>query len=623
MSNLITILKRYWGYDSFLPLQSEAIQSVLDGRDSLVVLPTGGGKSLCFQGPAVASSGTAVVVSPLISLMKDQVEALTRCGVAAAFINSSQSSSEQRAAAGEFRAGRLKLLYVAPERLVTPQFLEFLTRVPISFFAIDEAHCVSMWGHDFRPEYRELRVLRDRFPDLGVHAYTATATEQVRKDIIQELGLRNPDVLVGLFDRPNLIYRVQRRDRLHQQVREAIERHPGESGIVYCIRRADVDAVCAELQAKGHRALPYHAGMDDMDRKRNQEAFIQEQADIIVATIAFGMGIDKSNVRYVVHTGMPKSVEHYQQETGRAGRDGLGAECCLFYSYSDFKTWQAIIEKPRPDSANDAASDEGARKIALAKLRDMLTFCDGADCRHRTLAAYFGQDLAKPGPCGACDVCDVGFDVFAGADETARQIVSCVLRLGERFGAAYTAEVLAGRRTERAEQYGHTRLAAFGALSQYGLRPVRDWVEQLVNQGFLEKVGEYNVLQVTVSGREALRGRATPRLRSPDRRAVEKPRVTAKPKDWDGVDRGLFEELRALRRARAAELGVPPFIVFSDATLRDMARCRPLTVEAMLEVHGVGKTKCRDFGEAFLAAIRSYCQVHATETNAPDEASDW
>ncbi|MFQ5734966.1 MAG: RecQ family ATP-dependent DNA helicase, partial [Planctomycetaceae bacterium] len=341
---LTDVLSKYWGFDRFLPLQEEAMRCVLNAQDSVVVLPTGGGKSLCFQAPALCLDGLAVVASPLISLMKDQVDALRSCGIPAACLNSSLSREERRDVAGEIRRGRLRLLYAAPEWLVLATTIEFLKQANVSLIAIDEAHCISAWGHDFRPEYRELRVLREAFPEVGIHAYTATATVQVREDIARELCLTDPKILVGSFDRPNLIYKVERRTGGIRQICEIVDRHSKESGIVYCITRAEVDRTCATLTDLGYRALPYHAGMDADTRRKNQEAFIKDDVDIIVATVAFGMGIDKPNVRYVIHAGMPKSIEHYQQESGRAGRDGLEAECCLLYSSGDYGQWRRILE---------------------------------------------------------------------------------------------------------------------------------------------------------------------------------------------------------------------------------------------------------------------------------------
>src|SRR5262245_43202216 len=388
------VLKTYWGFDDYLPLQREAMQSVLDNRDSLVVLPTGGGKSLCFQAPALCREGLAVVVSPLLALMKDQVDALAVCGIPAAAVNSTLSLGEKRRIARQVEAGELRLLYMSPERLVTPRTLDFLRNQRISFFAIDEAHCISAWGHDFRPEYRGLRTLRERFPESSIHAYTATATEMVRNDIGVQLGLRDAAVLVGDFRRPNLQYHVARRQRGVGQISAVIDRFRGQSGIVYCITRAEVDRTCAVLNELGYSALPYHAGMSDDDRIRNQEAFLTEKTDTIVATIAFGMGIDKSNVRYVIHAGMPKSLENYQQESGRAGRDGVEAECWLLYSGRDVMTWKRLIE----------SVPEEARSTAAAAIEKIERYATSVQCRHASLVEHFGQEWTY-GPCNACDVC--------------------------------------------------------------------------------------------------------------------------------------------------------------------------------------------------------------------------
>jgi ATP-dependent DNA helicase RecQ len=353
-SQLAAVIQRTWGYDSFLPLQREAMESVLAGRDSVVVLPTGGGKSLCFQAPALCMDGMVLVVSPLISLMKDQVDALRACGVAAAYINSTLSMSERRHVADQIRRGEIKLLYAAPERLLADRTLDFLKSANVSLVAVDEAHCISAWGHDFRPEYRGLRALKQAFPNIGIHAYTATASEQVRRDIAQQLALNAPEMLVGSFDRPNLIYRLRPGANKFAQICEIIKRHPNASGIVYCISRKEVDRTAESLRSLGHRAAPYHAGMSDQERHQNQDDFIEERIDVIVATVAFGMGIDKSNVRYVIHAGAPKSLEHYQQESGRAGRDGLEAECWLFHSAGDFYTWKRMLDKSEPSAREGA-----------------------------------------------------------------------------------------------------------------------------------------------------------------------------------------------------------------------------------------------------------------------------
>ena len=621
MEALAHILKQYWGYDGFLPLQPEAMQSVMRGRDSLVILPTGGGKSLCFQAPApaLALPGMAVVVSPLISLMKDQVDALKANGVVAACLNSAMTPSERNAVQEAISNGSLKLLYVSPERIVQPNFLASLHEGGVSFIVVDEAHCISQWGHDFRPEYRELRYLREAFPELGLHAYTATATQQVRDDIVSELRLRDPEILIGSSDRPNLIYRVQRRTDGFQQVRRIIDQHPGDSGIVYCIRRAEVDTLCAALASTGYKAVPYHAGMDDAARKRNQEAFIREDADIIVATVAFGMGIDKSNVRYVVHAGMPKSIEHYHQESGRAGRDGLEADCWLLYSYGDFRVWQSIM----------ANTESEGTAIGKAKLDAMLRFCEAVACRHKALVAYFGEAYPAKS-CGACDVCLGQVDGFEGAASIAKTILDCVSQIGSFAGPTYTTLVLTGSREPRITDKGHQRLKTYGALASHEPRAVRDWIEQLATQGFLEKLGEYNVLHLTPRGSNLGQGPDQPQLTKPfERRPRKTKRAAPSPLSAESLlqpstlprpdrptavpDQALFEALRRVRREKAEELGVPPFVVFSDVALRDMACRKPTNKHEFLAVHGVGQSKCQAFGDDFLAAIRDFAELQPQE----------
>jgi len=604
-------LKKYWGYDEFLPLQKRAIESVLAERDSIVVLPTGGGKSICFQAPAVSLPGMAIVVSPLISLMKDQIDALTECGVPAARIDSSQPTRERDEVIERVIRRELKLLYIAPERFAADGFIRFLKQVDISLIAIDEAHCVSMWGHDFRPEYRRLGRLKEILPGVAVHAYTATATSQVRSDIALQLHLVDPQVLIGSFDRPNLVYRVKRRSNTMQEVCSVLDRHRNESVIIYCIRRADVDNLCARLTRKGYRAAPYHAGMNAEERKGSQDAFITEQVDIIVATVAFGMGIDKSNVRAVIHTGMPKSLEHYQQESGRAGRDGLEAECSLFWSGGDYGIWKSILANTESDQARD---------IALSKLNAMYDYCTGLTCRHRALVNYFGQDLEGTS-CGACDVCLGEISSMDGALEIAQKILSCVVRLHERFGADYTAAVLTGSRDRRILERKHDSLSTYGLLSDLPKNTTRGWIEQLAGQGHLERSGEYNVLHVTESGWRVLHGEEVPTLLKPSDKHVRTSRVAAD--SWEDVDHGLFDALRALRRELALKRSVPAYVVFSDAALRGMARLRPSTPDAFLRVSGVGSAKAEQYGDIFLDAISRYCREHSLsmDVSLPQRAS--
>jgi ATP-dependent DNA helicase RecQ len=593
MNDIKEALRKYWGYDGFLPLQEKAIECVLAGRDSVVVLPTGGGKSICFQAPAVTMPGLAVVISPLISLMKDQVDSLAECGIAAGRLDSSLTSREREAVLRQIRNQALKLLYVSPERMVMDGFIAFLKKQNVSLIAVDEAHCISAWGHDFRPEYRQLGILKDAFPGTAVHAYTASATEQVRDDIARQLHLERPEFIVGSFDRPNLNYRVERRADVMRQVKTVLERHPGESGIVYCIRRKDVDEMCGALKELGYSTAPYHAGMDDDARRRNQDAFAEEKVNAIVATIAFGMGIDKPNVRYVIHAGMPKSLEHYHQESGRAGRDGLEAECLLIYSGGDYGVWSSIMRDMEPE----------ARETALHKLNDMYGYCTGVTCRHRAILDYFGQDLKKE-DCAACDVCLGSLACMEDSLATAQKILSCVVRLNERFGADYTTSVLTGSEEQRILASRHNKLSTYGLLSDYSKRVVRDWVEQLVGQGYARKEGEFNVLKLTPSGRDILKGMGQPRLLKP----AEKPAKTSRVAQvsWENVDQGLFEELRRLRRRIAERKKVPAFVVFGDAALRDMARLRPGSDQSFLLVRGVGEAKCAQYADEFLKVIKSY-----------------
>ena len=517
--------------------------------------------------------------------MKDQVDALSGCGVPAACVNSGLSYEEKGRVAADIRAGGLKLLYLSPERLMTDRTLEFLKKIPLSFIAVDEAHCISEWGHDFRPEYRTLRRLKEIFPRIAIHAYTATATTRVREDIARELHLTDPAILIGSFDRPNLVYRVQRRTDLLRQVREVIDRHPNDSGLIYCIRRADVDGLCGDLQSAGHQALPYHAGMPDEARKANQDAFINDRAKIIVATVAFGMGIDKSDVRYVIHAAAPKSLENYQQESGRAGRDGLEAECCLFHSAADFRTWRKLQEE-LPAAAFEAA---------MAVLAGIDSYCTGVTCRHRAISAYFGQELASE-TCGACDVCLAELDLVEEALVVGQKILSCVFRLNENFGGDYTAQVLAGSSEQRILDNTHDKLSTWGILKDHDRKSIRNWIEQLAGQGFLEKTGDYNLLKITPAGRRLLRGELTPRLLRPAKRPRKQSRAARD--SWEGVDPELFEVLRAWRRKQASARRLAPFIVMSDATLRDLVRARPSNLTELRAIPGIGEKKWRNTAES-------------------------
>jgi ATP-dependent DNA helicase RecQ len=600
---LLATLERYWGYSTFRPLQQDAMQAILDGRDSLVVLPTGGGKSLCFQAPALVRDGLAIVVSPLIALMKDQVDTLVGNGVPAACYHSALDPDTRREVSAGLRAGRYRLLYVAPERLVGDGSESFAALVEargqpaISFVAVDESHCISQWGHDFRPEYRQLALLRQRWPSVSLHAFTATATARVRRDIAAQLGLRSPVELIGSFDRPNLLYRVLARSTLRKQIQDVLARHRGQAGIIYCQSRREVDATAAWLVESGVRAVPYHAGLDDDVRHRHQDAFLNEDADVVVATVAFGMGIDRSDVRFVIHAGAPQSLEHYQQESGRAGRDGLEAECVLIYAGSDFVKWRMILEQ-------HGELSEARRAL----MRDMERYAASVGCRHRRLVGYFGEAYAKT-DCGACDYCLGELEEVPDPVTVARKILSAVARSGQRFGAAHVTNVLRGSESEQVRARGHQSLSVFGLFRGATVDEVRGYIDQLVAGGLVRQTDdEYPVLKLTAEGVALMKDPgaqpefALARQRKPVKDAAPR-RSRAEAASWEGVDRDLFEALRALRLRTARARGVPPYVIFHDTTLRELARIRPRTREALSHIYGMGARKVDDFGPAILEVI--------------------
>jgi len=605
-NDLLALVEKYWGYRALRPLQAEAMQATLEGRDSLVVLPTGGGKSLCYQAPALVKDGITLVISPLIALMKDQVDGLRECGIVAVAMDSTLSGAERFANQVDIQQGAVRIVFVSPERLANDEFCRMLQQAGVRTIAIDEAHCISHWGHDFRPDYRQLGKLKARFPEASIHGYTATATQKVRDDICQQLKFTNPLVLVGNFDRPNLVYRVLPRFDLNKQIMEILQRHPKEAGIVYCMRRNDVDDLAALLQAKGVKALGYHAGMEKDDRKRVQDAFAAEQCEVIVATVAFGMGIDRSNLRFVVHAAMPKSVEHYQQETGRAGRDGLEAECTLLYSGGDTASWRRVLHK----SAQEAGVGPDFLPNALAHLEDLDRYCRAGRCRHRSLVEYFGQKYEAES-CQACDLCLGDTEVVTGGVIIAQKILSCVARTQERFGAGHVVSVLRGENTERIRQLGHDKLTTYGLLREYDKNVLRDWIFQLIGQGVLvQEGGEYPILKLNEGSWAVMRKERDVRLIQPLHKPREeqgKSRVAAT--SWEGVDRDLFEELKSWRRTYAEGRGVQPYLVMSDNTLRELARVRPSTLDKMRLIYGIGDMKLKEFGKPVLDLLHDFCRA--------------
>ena len=605
------LLKEYFGYDAFRPLQEEIIGSVLQKRDALVIMPTGGGKSLCYQLPALSMDGVTLVVSPLIALMKDQVDALKANGIPAEFINSTLTYAEIMRVQTQARQGSLKILYLAPERLALPDFQGFLSTLKVSLVAVDEAHCISEWGHDFRPDYRTLGGLRRGMPDTPFIALTATATERVRGDIVSQLGLNRAQQFIASFDRPNLRYEVRPKQRAFEQLVGLLRERKGESAIIYCFSRKDTEEFSDRLQDAGFKALPYHAGMDAETRRRNQERFIRDEVDVIAATIAFGMGIDKPDVRLVVHQELPKTLEAYYQQTGRAGRDGLPSDCVLFYSYGDKIKQDFFINQ-----ITDAAEKRGAQE----KLAQVIEFCALRTCRRRYLLDYFGEDSLSDGndagSCGNCDVCLADMEEF-DATVIAQKILSAVIRTGERFGAGYISQVLRGSKAERVLRLGHDNLSVYGIVNDHSDGDIREICALLLDKRLLHKTStEYATLGVTQEGREFLRSKERLMLNRPKKQEIERESRSSRggARDTLDYDSGLFEELRALRRRIASEKRVPPYVVFGDATLQQMAYYIPQSEDSLSRISGVGAVKLQQYGEEFLAIICEY----ARENNLPD-----
>ena len=585
------ILKTTFGYESFRGRQAEIVQSVAAGNDALVLMPTGGGKSLCYQIPALLRPGVGVVVSPLIALMANQVAALRQAGVAAAFLNSSLAREEQQAIEERLRGGQLDLVYIAPERLLQPRTLALLASCRIALFAIDEAHCVSQWGHDFRPEYLQLAELAERFPAVPRIALTATADLPTREEILARLRMPAAGLFVHSFDRPNIRYRVAgRRDGTRQLLEFIRDEHRGEAGIVYCLSRAKTERVAGRLSAEGVDALPYHAGLTHAERDRHQRRFLVEEGVVIVATVAFGMGIDKPDVRFVAHLDMPASVESYYQETGRAGRDGLPADAWMLYGLSDAVQRRRMIE--------ESDSGDGRKRVERDKLDAMLAYCELASCRRIDLLRYFGETLESP--CGNCDTCLEPPETW-DATEPARKLLSAVYRTGQRFGANYLVDHLRGEADARAGRLGHTRLSTFGVGSELEGKQWRSVIRQLVARGYLETEPEGGGLRLATGAGRLLRGGQSVRLRKDRKASRGKARAAAA--EFAPADAELWEALRAERKRLAEEQDVPAFMIFSDATLREMVAHRPLSNDQFLMLNGIGEKKLARYADAFLDVI--------------------
>jgi ATP-dependent DNA helicase RecQ len=597
----LDVLRATFGYQSFRGHQAAIVSHVIAGGDAIVLMPTGGGKSICYQIPALCRPGVAVVVSPLIALMHDQVASLRQAGIRAAALNSSLTDEERSAVRADMRAGRLDLLYVAPERLIQPSFLEYLDRTTIALFAIDEAHCVSQWGHDFRPEYMSLDVLADRFPGVPRLALTATADPQTREDVRRRLKLERAQLFLASFDRPNIRYEIALKNDPRGQLLAFIRgRHAGESGIVYCLSRAKVDETAAWLRAQGVDALPYHAGLDPSIRRRHQDAFLKAEGLVIVATIAFGMGVDKPDVRFVAHLDLPGSLEAFYQETGRAGRDGLPAESLLLYGMQDLVLRRRMIDEGQAPAE--------VKRVERAKLDALLGICETTGCRRQALLSHFGEVL--PAACGNCDGCLEPAESWDGT-QAAQKALSAILRTGQRFGVGHLIDVLQGTQNEKIQRLDHDQLPTFGVGADLGRQEWSSVFRQLVALGIIDVAHDaYGALRLTELARPVLRGERSVALRRDKartgKRSAKSSGKTRLPGVDEGVDeaaRGLFDALRAERGRLARDQGVPPYIIFHDTTLIALAQRRPRSLADLVGVPGMGKTKIERYGAAFLAIL--------------------
>jgi ATP-dependent DNA helicase RecQ len=614
MQRALQILRTTFGYGDFRHNQAAIIQALLAGRDALVLMPTGGGKSLCYQIPALVRDGVGVVISPLIALMQDQVDALRQLGIRAAFLNSTLSPASQRQTEQALLDGQLDLLYIAPERLLTERMLGLLGRTPVALFAIDEAHCVSQWGHDFRREYQQLSILHERYPDVPRIALTATADQRTRAEIIQQLKLQQAEVFTNSFDRPNIYYAVSEGHNARDQLWRFIQReHPQDAGIVYCLSRKKTESVAQWLSSQGRVALPYHAGLSSEVRQQHQQRFLREEGVIIVATIAFGMGIDKPDVRFVAHLNLPKSIEAYYQETGRAGRDGKPANAWMAYGLQDVITLRQMLQ--------DGDADEQFKRIAHFKLEAMLGLCELIGCRRQTLLAYFDETLAEP--CGNCDNCTSPPKTWDGSI-AAQKALSTVYRTGQRFGVNYIIDVLCGKDDERIRNNRHDQVSTFGIGSDHTGVEWRSIFRQLIAQGYLSVDDQgHGALKLSDKCRPLLRGEQRLELREISRpEKTKKDRGARKQQDLRTIDEPLFEALRTLRLTLAQAQGVPPYVIFHDSTLAEMARTRPATLEALRYISGVGEQKLEHYGQQFLEEIAKHPLPALLDNNLSDSVNE-
>ena len=595
MNSIEETLHQVFGLQQFRPFQQEIIEQVLGGRDAFVLMPTGGGKSLCYQLPALHRPGLAIVISPLISLMKDQVDALMANGIRAAMYNSTLDAEEAQYVLRCLHGGELDLLYVAPERMMRPEFIHSLSGIPLALVAIDEAHCVSQWGHDFRPEYAALGGLRHHFPNVPFIALTATADPQTREDIVDVLELAGAQRFITSFDRPNIRYTVLEKHKPQQQLHSFLEKHENQSGIVYALSRKRVEEIAFNLQAKGYSAAAYHAGLPASERKKVQDEFLRDDINIVVATVAFGMGIDKPNVRFVVHYDMPRHIEGYYQETGRSGRDNLPAEALLLFGTADVAAARYQLEK---------GMNESQKRIEAHKLNAMVGFAESLTCRRQVLLGYLGETMNSD--CGNCDICLDPPERF-DATEAARKVLSCVFRVGQSFGIKHVVDVLRGADNERVRKFGHEHLSTYGIGMEYSHAEWESITRQLIHQGYLvQDIARFSVLKLTREAQVLLRADERLELARPRLKQKGRKKSSAAVMNLSAQESGLFESLRSLRKKLAEERSVPPYVIFGDAALVEMSRLQPRTEEEFLDINGVGQVKLERHGADFLDAIASY-----------------
>lgn len=603
MDTIDGLLKKYWGYTSFLPHQKEIIESLLEGQDTIAIMATGGGKSLCYQLPALRLDGLTIVISPLISLMKDQVDDLNARGIPAAAYNSSLEYDDRKKIETDLKNNRIRLLFISPEKCMQPDFLDFLKKSPVCLFAIDEAHCISEWGHNFRPEYRQLSALKKHFPSVPLIALTATAIPAVRKDISQQLGLSTPREFIGSFNRKNLQYRILPKKDALNTLLTYVRHHKDDSGIVYCLSKKETEDIAEKLQKSGYKARAYHAGLSKKLREKVQDEFIHDNVNIVCATIAFGMGIDKPDVRFVIHYDVPKSVESYFQETGRAGRDGGDSECILLYSRGDVGKIRSLLESD--------GSDDRFVRLAIRKLQDMIEYCESLSCRRKFLLNYFGEEYSREN-CGSCDNCDQPKEMIDGT-VVAKKIVACVQQLPSNLGVALITDVLTGSKSSRIQTYHLDTLPAYTIGKEYSKSQLRTWIGELIRLGYLARTGDtYPVIRLTHKSDSIGKGDTSLMLSLPEQGAMKKSKPQLNSVTTNTEEK-LFLHLKNLRKSIADQASVPPYVIFPDKSLREMARTRPCDLHNFQNIGGVGKIKLEKYGLVFTSAIKNFCEENETK----------